>query len=413
MTKGQIFRSILFVVICVAIFLVVQFYLTCPEDYRNNEWIGGFFEEEPESLDAVYLGSSEVYAFFQPPLAWDKYGIAVHNFTSNSQPFEAAKYIIEECRKTQPDALFIIDTKQLIKNYTQDKYVVNLHYLFDYWPATPTKYKAMTELLFEGNYSFLNIFQKFELYVPLYRYHDRWQALTQEDLSRSLNGLKGGSIYNRFLYNVVEVDDVSIVYDRGTRPIEDYREEAIRDLCQYCIDNDVKVMFVSSPVCLENVEKRQKYNYIGEVIQEYGLYFRDFNFEYDEIGIVFEEDYYDLDHCNIYGAMKYTDYLCRIILEEHNFEDKRGQAGYESWEQGAADYKAIVAEALATNYVEDGQMFAPDHFELEDDVQAVFDEWKEAAELERQNDEIAEEADREKEKKLEKEAASREKKNKK
>ena len=123
MTKGQIFRSILFVVICVAIFLVVQFYLTCPEDYRNNEWIGGFFEEEPETLDAVYLGSSEVYAFFQPPLAWDKYGIAVHNFTSNSQPFEAAKYIIEECRKTQPNAVFIIDTKQLIKNYTNKKEV--------------------------------------------------------------------------------------------------------------------------------------------------------------------------------------------------------------------------------------------------------------------------------------------------
>ena len=413
MTKGQIFRSILFVVICVAIFLVVQFYLTCPEDYRNNEWIGGFFEEEPETLDAVYLGSSEVYAFFQPPLAWDKYGIAVHNFTSNSQPFEAAKYIIEECRKTQPNAVFIIDTKQLIKNYTQDKYVVNLHYLFDYWPASTTKYKAMTELLFKGNYSFLNIFQKFELYVPLYRYHDRWQALTEEDISRSLNGLKGGSIYNRFLHNVADVEDISIVYDHGTLPIEDYREEAIRDLCQYCIDNDVKVMFVSSPVCLENVEKRQKYNYIGEIIQEYGLFFRDFNYEYDEIGIVFEEDYYDRDHCNIYGSMKYTDYLCRILLEEHGFEDKRGQEGYESWEQGAADYKAVVAEALAENYVEDGRRFTPDHFGLEDDVYAVFESWEEAAEREEQQEELDAEEDKKQEEKLEKEAASREKKNKK
>ncbi len=411
MTKGQFFRSILFVLICAAIFLVAQFYLTCPEDYRNNEWIGGFFEEEPNSLDAVYLGSSEVYAFFQPPLAWDKYGIAVHNFTSNSQPFEAAKYIIEECRKTQPDAVYIIDTKQLIKNYTQDKYVVNLHYLFDYWPASTTKYKAMTELLFGGNYSFLNIYQKFELYVPLYRYHDRWQSLTEEDISRSLNGLKGGSNFNRFLYNVADVEDLSIVYDYGTQPIEDYREEALRDLCQYCIDNDVKVMFVSSPVCLENVDKRQKYNYIGQIIQEYGLYFRDFNYEYDEIGIVFEEDYYDRDHSNIYGSMKYTDYFSQILIEQWGFEDKRGQEEYSSWDQGAEDYIAIVAEALATNYVEDGRTFKPDHFSLYDDVNAVFDSWNEAARLQEIQDELEEAEDKELEERLEKQHADRQKKN--
>ena len=212
---------------------------------------------------------------------------------------------------------------------------------------------------------------------------------------------------------MADVEDISIVYDHGTLPIEDYREEAIRDLCQYCIDNDVKVMFVSSPVCLENVEKRQKYNYIGEIIQEYGLFFRDFNYEYDEIGIVFEEDYYDRDHCNIYGSMKYTDYLCRILLEEHGFEDKRGQEGYESWEQGAADYKAVVAEALAENYVEDGRRFTPDHFGLEDDVYAVFESWEEAAEREEQQEELDAEEDKKQEEKLEKEAASREKKNKK
>ncbi|MBE6991445.1 MAG: hypothetical protein E7430_02555 [Ruminococcaceae bacterium] len=386
MTKGQVFRSILFVLICVAIFLVVQFYLTCPQDYRNNEWIGGFFEEEPETLDAVYVGSSEVYTFFQPPLAWDKYGIAVHNFTSNSQPFEAAKYIIEECRKTQPDAVYIIDTKQLIKEYKQDKYVINMHYLFDYWPASVTKYKAMVGLL-TGRFEFLNIYQKFELFVPLYRYHDRWQELTEEDISRRLNGLKGGSNYSRFLYNVADIDELSIVYDHNTRPIEQVHEDTLRDLCQYCIDNDIKVMFVSTPVCLENVEKRQNYNYIGEIIKEYGLYFRDFNFEYEEIGIDFYHDYYDRDHTNVYGSMKYTDYFSKILIEEQGFKDKRGQAGYESWDKAAEEYKAIVAEALAVNYLEDGQTFDPDHFELEDDVQAVFDAWEEEAEAEQPEEE--------------------------
>ena len=33
---------------------------TCPADYRNYQWIAGFYEEPADSLDAVYIGGSNV-----------------------------------------------------------------------------------------------------------------------------------------------------------------------------------------------------------------------------------------------------------------------------------------------------------------------------------------------------------------
>lgn len=382
MKKSQVFRVILFSLIFVVGFLVVQFYLTCPEDYRNNEWINGFFTEEEGALDAVYVGTSEVYTYFSPALAWDKYGIAVYNFTTNNQPFDAAKYILEECRKTQPDAVYIIDTKQLLKGFTfkPEKALINIHYLMDYWPTTTTKYKCMWQLLNNEHYK-LNIYQKFEVLVPLYIYHDRWDEVTEQDISRRLTGLKGSSNYERWL-NWVKPQEPSIVYDYGYKDIEDYQEEILRDLCQYCIDNDINVMFVSTPVCLEDVEKRRQYNTIGKIIQEYGLYYRDFNFEYDEIGIDFSQDYYDADHTNMYGAMKYTDYFSQILIDLHGFTDKRGQEGYETWDSAAERYREIIAGNLALNAY-NGTYIRQDPFGLEERAMEIYNEYADDEALEK------------------------------
>ena len=68
------------------------------EQYQH-QLIQGFYEEPPGTLDAVYLGASHVYTFWQAPIGWHQRGIAVFPFSSASQPITAVPYLIEEVKK--------------------------------------------------------------------------------------------------------------------------------------------------------------------------------------------------------------------------------------------------------------------------------------------------------------------------
>ena len=58
-----------------------------------------FYDEVPGTLDAVYIGASHVYTYWQAPIAWNKDGIAVFPFSSGSQPVTAIPFLIEEVKK--------------------------------------------------------------------------------------------------------------------------------------------------------------------------------------------------------------------------------------------------------------------------------------------------------------------------
>lgn len=108
MKKTIILKTLAFSFLLIISFAGISKILVSHDDYRNYQWIHGFYEERENSLDAVYIGGSNVYAFWAAPLAWEQYGITVYPFACNSMPLIAAKYMIKEARKTQPDSLFIV-----------------------------------------------------------------------------------------------------------------------------------------------------------------------------------------------------------------------------------------------------------------------------------------------------------------
>ena len=78
--------------------------------YQN---IASFYEEPEGLLDAVYIGSSNCFVFWNSLLAWEEYGISVFPYACNSNLFYSTEYLIKEAKKTQPDALFIVNINSL------------------------------------------------------------------------------------------------------------------------------------------------------------------------------------------------------------------------------------------------------------------------------------------------------------
>lgn len=319
-------------------------------DTRTYQWYGGFYEEEKNTLDAVYIGSSGTYAYWLAPLAWERYGITVFPFTCNSQPFEVAEYMIKEARKTQPDALYIVPIRTIrgTSNTISD---VAMHYLTDDMPLSWNKIQLVWKM---GDYMDLDWADRLEYLFPIIRYHSRWNELDEIDFVNSLDGLKGGSHYSSFLRTSTDISSSFQTTERnGT--LADMTHDTLESLLEYCDEEQLNVLFVWTPSAITDEYKLARINTIKETIQEHGYPVLDMLLSVDEIGIDLTKDYYNVGHTNIHGAIKITDYLSRYLVENYGFEDKRGSPAYSSWDEAYTKYTAEYASAYTLDVEWNGE----------------------------------------------------------
>ena len=183
---------------------------------------------------------------------------------------------------------------------------------------------------------------RLEFYVPLFRYHSRWNELTKLDFDYELNGLKGGSIYSGYLK---VSNDVSANYHNTDKRAEiDGRiEEALENLMDYCEAEKVNILFVTEPLAQHDEIVVAEYNTINAMINERGFPTLNMMDVMDDIGLDLKKDYYNNHHVNIHGSVKTTDYLSRYLIENYHIEDKRGDPAYSDWDEAYDKYVDIIA----------------------------------------------------------------------
>ncbi len=339
MKKKEVAKGIAFVVMFAVLFVLVSKVLCHPEDERNYQWVAGFYEEPENSLDAVYIGSSNCYSFWNPLVAWNEFGITVYPYATNAQPFGAAKYLIKEARKTQPDALYIVNINTL---GDEGLGIENLHYLLDYMPFSLNKLQLTHHLADMAGFDF---FERMELYFPLIRYHDRWNDISLEDFNYEVNGMKGASDYSSFLCNVNDITKGYIVTDKEV-VLEESLKELVEDLLDYCDEEKVKVLFVTVPRCEGSEDMVAKMNAVNALIEERGYPTLNLNGKVEEISLDLTKDYYNSKHTNIHGAVKFTEYLSEYLVDNYAFEDKRNDSAYITWNQAWEQYETIIESEL-------------------------------------------------------------------
>ncbi len=299
-------------------------------DYSIYSREKGFRQEKRNTLDAVYIGASHVFSFYEPPLAWEKYGLAVFDYAIPSMPLASVKYRIKEAVKTQPDALYIINLNcfKSTKVYNQ-----NLHRSLDYMPWSLNKLQMMGKLFEKAGYKGSRIA---EYFMPIIRFHSSWSELKSTDYDHPVNGLKGAYTYGPFMTTVTDMTgQFSFTEERGELTSD--QAEALEDILGYCDEKNLKVLFVMVPQKLDDTVLAQ-INTVKDAVSERGYDVLDLRDRMEEMGIRFDEDFHNENHLNIHGAIKYTDYLARYLLENYGFEDKRGKPGWESWDKSVSLY---------------------------------------------------------------------------
>lgn len=326
----KITKVVLFLLIFILLFLGASKVLNSTGDYRSAQWIGGFYKEPARSLDAVYVGSSTCYAYWNPLYAWENYGIAVYPYTCNSQHFIAAEYLIREVRKTQPDALFIVNTNTIEENrMVVEKY----HDLLDCMPFSINKLRLTKYLCDISGFSAR---ESLELYVPLYRFHSRWSELNSSDFYYPLNGLKGTSNYSTYKNTFTDISQLYTHAD-GFSPLPDYIAEAAESLMDYCEAEGVRIVFVTVPR-VESRLRLEEINTLNAMLEDRGFDTLKLMDQTDLLKLDLTQDFYNKGHTNIHGSLKYTAYLSEYLIERYGLEDRRGDPSCASWDEGVRKY---------------------------------------------------------------------------
>ncbi len=326
---SKLYIKRMFLVITTLVVIVISFYLYLPPQVNivdsMNVTVGD------EKVDVIFVGSSHVFAGINPLQMYRERGIAGYDISIGSQaPWQSYYYIKEVCQKQSPK-IIVFDTYMvgvLKENDYQDYQTVNN--LLN----CPFSINKIEAVLASKADSKLSIIMRFPYIYNKYKEFstfscDKFYGQRSDSLGYEYNN--GIQEYN----NVVDVKNVSDIL-----PIDVKSEKYLRLIIEYCQDNNIEIVLTNAPWPCITIESQMRFNKIAEIAAEYDIPFLDGCKNCEEIGMDYLVDSYgDNGHLNYSGASKYTTWIGKFLSENYSLPDRRGESGYELYEQLSAECK--------------------------------------------------------------------------
>ena len=338
--KKALIRSVVFLLVLgVSIYLLQGLFAYDDEYTFENQT--GMMHEKRERLDGVYIGASNVYYYWQPLFGWMDHGIAIRNFCGNSLRPAALKYYVMEAEKRQPNALFIINinTFKYYDNLNLD--AKNIHRAVDYMPLSMNTLRLTHDLTERSSYKGL---ERLEFYLPIIRFHSRWDSLSPWTLGASDVDYKSSLHAANFLEGKKDITKKYRLYDTE-EPFSEDMQRALEDLLDYFDAHKLKVLFVKVPQAL--IKKRQSYMKTAQkIIEARGYPILDLYDKFSEMEIDMRQECWNERHTNLHGSVKFSWTLGNYLVEHYQFQDKRGLPEWADWDRSAKQYAKLVDQYL-------------------------------------------------------------------
>lgn len=345
-------RLLAFIIFCALawnVFLRVT-YLFRNADYARSTVTG---IKETDDIDIVLFGASTIYEYWQNPYAYEEYGIASYSYTIPGMRAVMVQSCIEDMLQYQDPELIIVETHPFVStpeywNPTFDS-EANFRYFSDALDYSVDRIKTILYYYRDAAFTYTETGEDFSVLPYIFeiaKYHTNTSNLASEAAWEQINNDGPSNEYYGWWYNDYHevLDEPDENNNRTAIPQES--EAVLNELLQYCKGKNLNVLFVTSPYHAPDSELEQ-YNYIGDIIESYGFPYLNCNHLYEEIGLDFATDYGDINHTNVIGAGKFTRFLSNYILENYTVPDRRGEAGYEGWEEMYANF---AVENESTTY---------------------------------------------------------------
>lgn len=348
---NKVVRVVIFVIIAALLLMYLNRVFTIGNSDSNKQIFNGFYAEEEETIDVLYLGTSATNRYFIPPVAYEEEGIAAFNLATMGLPMLFVPDLIDEVEKTQSPQLYIIELRNVLKTKNE---ITDAHIrrVTDSMQTSANKYEALDKALkyTEGASGELSNIDESPLdyLIPVVKYHSKLAAgeITPEDFKPwSVKNTTKGYVLSDLTLQQKPYDPP--VYNDGYQELAPEMEEALLATLDRCDELDAEVLFVFSPYAMRK-DVQTKFNTAIDIVEARGYTVLDCNQPEvtEEMGIDWQHDLYNSKHVNFVGAEKYTKYLLDYLMANYDLLDRRGKAKWDSWAKAYEEYKEFTSKGL-------------------------------------------------------------------
>lgn len=350
--KKYIMRTVKVLSVLIAFVLCTGFlqeFVLCHADH-NRERIKSFFLEDKDSIDVVLLGSSEIYADYAPGLAYKEFGFTSYPFAIQSNIVSNYKSQLKTILERQRPKLIVVEINGVL--YGKDKELdkeANFRNYVDNIPMSRNKIDAINDYSPEDKMSY---------YFPIIKYHSVWNDFPKglkwdfsiiQDRLRGYNLLKGTKTKTVVFKPKQKTYNDALKNNNKKKPLTQRSEGYFRDFLDYCKSENIEnIVFVRFPHIVDDksMSRFKRTNTAADIIAEYGYDFLNFEKNFEDTGIDINKDYYQVDHLNIYGQKKFTEYFGQILCDKYAIGKTRlTDAQKEEWDICAKYYDAFYKYA--------------------------------------------------------------------
>ena len=293
----------------------------------------GFYLEEPDSLDVVVLGSSEVYSGFSAGEFYKKTGVTSYPYAFEGNPATLWKYELREILHTQTPKLLIVEMNGVVYEDDMLYKEASIRYLADKMTLLPEKRELVSKYGSDEPLSY---------FFPIMKYHGEW--LQPERMGNALTLLKmdlrGHSLLKGTLSHVKNAPYKEELTDYDPAAEQDLHPDADRflhDFLEECRESDIEhILFVRFPHRMtrdKSITALERFNRAGRIVEEYGYEYVNLDQFCPEAGIKKPDDFFDADHMMLSGQIKFTDFLADYLTDRYGLQPTQlSPAQKEEWE---------------------------------------------------------------------------------
>lgn len=298
----------------------------CVKSPHGVDQMRYLYLQPKNKVDVLFLGSSHVHCNVNTQILWDEQGIASYLCTGAEQPLWNSYYCLVEALKTQTPELVVLDMYCPARFY--DDYQMKwIDENLDGMKISLNKYRAVKASAETDWVDYLLTFRE---------YHSRYENLEAEDFQNFFWNREQQRTWKGYtqLDNHAELTEPDLSHVTRVQEMTEKSQEYFDKILALTRKKGIPLVLVSAPYLPEETDQ-EVYNYIERLAEEEGILFLNYNTTgmYREIGIDFSGDFADHTHLNAEGSRKYTEHLGRWLKENFEISDRRGQKGYESWEE--------------------------------------------------------------------------------
>lgn len=300
--------------------------------------IESMYKQKDDTVDVIFLGSSQAYCNINTGVLWDEYGMSAFDLGGAEAPTWNSYYYLKEALKTQNPKIVALEVSTMALQpfeYQYYAWIEDNHYGMKWNENRIDSLKISTP---EDEF--------LDYLFPLGAMHGRYNNLSKNDFVDENNTINYKGFDPRETIVPTEVPDISGVTELGEVP--EKHLNYYYKIIELCKEENIPLVIIKAPYAVSEDEQKV-YNLIFDIAEQNGVPYIDFNKCYAEMGLDFETDMADSSHVNMSGNYKYSKYLGQRIKEMVSLEDHRGDARYASWEADAMAHRTERENANLRN----------------------------------------------------------------